>query len=182
MKKPVLYRTNGGRKDPEAIHRSHEIKFMKRHTYEIRVDWTGNDGQGTSTYRSYRRDHSITAAGKPVLNGSSDPSFRGDATRYSPEDLLVASLSACHMLWYLHLCSVNQISVLEYKDDALGYMDETENGSGAFVRVLLRPNVTIAQGGDPAKAHALHEEAHGFCFIAKSVNFPVEIEPKIVQK
>jgi len=155
---------------------------MKRHIYEISVAWTGNDGTGTSTYRSYRRDHLITAAGKPPLPGSSDPSFRGDPTRFSPEDLLVASLSACHMLWYLHLCSTNQISVLEYRDEALGHMDETENGSGAFARVLLRPRVTIAQGGDQAKALALHEEAHGYCFIAKSVNFPVEIESQIVQK
>jgi organic hydroperoxide reductase OsmC/OhrA len=150
---------------------------MKRHTYEIRVDWTGNDGEGTSTYRSYRRDHAITATGKPPLPGSSDPHFRGDPARYSPEDLLVASLSACHMLWYLHLCSSNQISVVAYGDDALGTMDETENGAGAFARVLLRPKVTIAHTGDPEKARALHVEAHGFCFIAKSVNFPVEIEP-----
>ena len=155
---------------------------MKRHSYEIHVDWTGNDGEGTRTYRSYRRDHTIIAAGKPPLPGSSDPSFRGDPARYSPEDLLVASLSSCHMLWYLHLCSANQITVLEYGDDALGTMDEEENGSGAFVRVLLRPKVTIARGGDPAKARALHEAAHGFCFIAKSINFPVEIEPTIIER
>jgi organic hydroperoxide reductase OsmC/OhrA len=155
---------------------------MKRHTYEISVEWTGNDGTGTSTYRDYRRDHSITAASKPLLLGSSDPSFRGDPTRYSPEDLLVASLSACHMLWYLHLCSANQIAVLEYSDEALGQMDETENGSGTFTRVLLRPRVTIEQSGDPAKALALHEAAHGYCFIAKSVNFPVEIESQVFQK
>jgi len=153
---------------------------MKHHTYEIQVNWTGNDGEGTSTYRSYRRDHSIVAAGKPPLHGSSDPSFRGDATRYSPEDLLVASLSACHMLWYLHLCSVNQISVLEYVDEAIGQMNEAEDGSGAFSSVLLRPKVIIAEGGNPAKASALHQEAHRFCFIAKSVNFPVTTESEII--
>lgn len=154
---------------------------MKRHTYQIRVDWTGNDGQGTSTYRSYRRDHTLTAPGKPPLLGSSDPAFRGDRTRYNPEDLLVGSLSACHMLWYLHLCSANQIVVLDYHDDATGEMQEDETGSARFVQVLLRPTVTIAVGGDRAKAKELHHEAHRLCFIARSVNFPVETEAEILE-
>lgn len=154
---------------------------MKRHTYQIRVDWTGNDGQGTSTYRSYRRDHTLTAPGKPPLLGSSDPAFRGDKTRYNPEDLLVGSLSACHMLWYLHLCSANQIVVLDYHDDATGEMQEDETGSARFVQVFLRPKVTIAAGGDRAKAKALHHEAHRLCFIARSVNFPVETEAEILE-
>jgi organic hydroperoxide reductase OsmC/OhrA len=150
---------------------------MKLHHYAVRIDWTGNDGEGTKTYRSYRRDHVITAAGKPPLPGSSDPSFRGDPTRYSPEDLLVAGLSSCHMLWYLHLCAVNHVTVLEYHDMAEGQMNEAEDGGGAFARVVLRPVVKIAAGDDTAKARALHEEAHRFCFLARSVNFPVEIEP-----
>jgi len=154
---------------------------MKQHTYQVRVDWTGNDGQGTKNYRSYRRDHTITSASKPAILGSSDPSFRGDPARYSPEDLFVAGLSACHMLWYLHLCSANQITVLDYQDDALGYMHETDDGSGAFVRVVLRPQVRLSSPDDQAKALALHHEAHRFCFLAKSVNFPVEIEARIVQ-
>lgn len=154
---------------------------MKSHNYEIRVDWTGNDGQGTSTYRSYRRDHTLTAPGKPPLLASSDPAFRGDGTRYNPEDLLVGSLSACHMLWYLHLCSANQIVVVEYQDNATGEMKEDDKGSARFVQVLLRPKVTIAAGGDREKARELHQEAHRLCFIAKSVNFPVEAEPEIVE-
>jgi organic hydroperoxide reductase OsmC/OhrA len=153
---------------------------MKQHHYAVRVDWTGNDGEGTKTYRSYRRDHVITAAGKPPLPASSDPSFRGDPKRYSPEDLLVAGLSSCHMLWYLHLCAVNHVTVLEYHDAAEGQMDEAEDGGGAFVRVVLRPVVKIAAGDDAAKARTLHEEAHRFCFLARSVNFPVEIEPAVV--
>ncbi|PYU05870.1 MAG: hypothetical protein DMG34_07280 [Acidobacteria bacterium] len=84
---------------------------MKHHTYRVQVDWTGNDGRGTKNYKDYRRDHIIASEGKPEIQGSSDPSFRGDATCYNPEDLLVASLAACHMLWYLHLCSVNRVSV-----------------------------------------------------------------------
>jgi organic hydroperoxide reductase OsmC/OhrA len=149
---------------------------VKQHTYKVQVDWTGNDGDGTKTYKSYRRDHAIEVKGKPPIPGSSDPNFRGDASRYNPEELLVASLSSCHMLWYLHLCAVNHVTVLEYRDAACGVMAENDDGSGEFVRVVLRPKVKIAAGDDRARAHALHEEAHRFCFIARSVNFPVEVE------
>jgi organic hydroperoxide reductase OsmC/OhrA len=158
-----------------------EEKILKEHTYEVRIDWTGNEGQGTKSYKSYRRDHTISVAGKPVIPGSSDPNFLGDPGRYNPEDLLVASLSTCHMLWYLHLCSINKIRVVAYHDPALGVMEEGADGSGKFVRVQLRPVVTISAGDDQAKATALHEEAHDFCFIANSVNFPVEIRPDIVE-
>jgi organic hydroperoxide reductase OsmC/OhrA len=152
---------------------------VKQHTYEVRVDWTGNDGEGTKTYKSYRRDHTIAAEGKPQIPGSSDPNFRGDASRYNPEDLLVASLSACHMLWYLHLCAVNHVTVMEYRDAPSGVMAENEDGSGEFVRVVLRPKVKIAAGDDRARALALHEGAHRFCFIARSVKFPVEVKPEV---
>jgi organic hydroperoxide reductase OsmC/OhrA len=154
---------------------------MKHHTYEVQVHWTGNDGEGTKTYKDYRRDHIIASRGKPQIQGSSDPGFRGDRTRYNPEELLVASLSACHMLWYLHLCSVNHVSVLDYQDPASGVMEEHKDGSGAFVRVLLRPAVTISAGDDRDKALALHSEAHRYCFIANSVKFPVEISPEIMK-
>src|SRR5580704_16057084 len=116
---------------------------MKQHTYKVRVDWTGNNGEGTKTYKGYRRDHTVASDGKPRIHGSSGPSFRGDRSRYNPEELLVASLSACHMLWYLHLCAVNKVTVLQYRDAALGTMQERPDGSGAFTRVLLRPAVTI---------------------------------------
>ena len=152
---------------------------MKQHRYEIRMKWTGNEGEGTRTYRGYRRDHLIEAADKPPIVGSSDPAFRGDPRRYNPEELLVASLSSCHMLSYLHLCAVNDVTVLEYHDNASGLMEERPGGSGAFVRVLLKPAVTIAGGSDRATALALHHEAHGNCFIANSVNFPVDVAPEI---
>jgi len=152
---------------------------VKQHTYEIRVEWTGNNGNGTKTYTSYRRDHVIQAAGKPPIPGSSDPGFRGDPTRYNPEDMLVASLSTCHMLWYLHLCAVNHITVVGYEDSALGVMQEHEDGAGEFVRVVLRPRVNIHAGDDRARALELHHDAHKLCFIARSVNFPVEIEADI---
>lgn len=154
---------------------------MKEHTYEVRTEWTGNDGQGTTTYNAYRRDHAITVAGKPLIPGSSDPNFRGDPSRYNPEELLVASLSACHMLWYLHLCAIKKISVIAYHDAALGVLEEAANGGGKFVRVELRPVVTISAGDDQARARTLHEEAHHYCFIANSVNFPVEIVPEVAE-
>jgi organic hydroperoxide reductase OsmC/OhrA len=152
---------------------------MKEHTYEVRLQWTGNDGEGTKTYKSYRRDHTIVCQGKPEVPASSDPSFRGDRSRYNPEELLVAALSSCHMLWYLHLCALNHITVVEYRDAASGVMRENSDGSGEFLRVLLKPAITLSAGEDRVKARELHHEAHRLCFIARSVNFPVEIEPEI---
>jgi organic hydroperoxide reductase OsmC/OhrA len=152
---------------------------MTQHTYQVRMHWTGNDGEGTKTYKSYRRDHIIVCEGKPEIPGSSDPSFRGDRSRYNPEELLVAALSSCHMLSYLHLCAVNHITVLEYHDAASGVMQENNDGSGEFVRVVLKPVVTVSAGDDRVKASELHHKAHRLCFIARSVNFPVEVEPEI---
>jgi organic hydroperoxide reductase OsmC/OhrA len=152
---------------------------MKQHLYNVSVNWTGNDGDGTKAYKSYRRDHTIESAGKPAIPGSSDPAFRGDPSRYNPEDLLVASLSSCHMLWYLHLCVVNHVTVVEYRDQASGVMQEHDDGSGEFVSVRLKPLVKII-AGDREIALALHAEAHHLCFIARSVNFPVEVTPEIL--
>lgn len=152
---------------------------MKKHEYAVHTKWTGNDGDGTKTYRGYRRDHVISAAGKPELAGSSDPAFRGDRTRWNPEELLVAALSSCHMLAYLHLCAVNAIVIEEYEDAAAGLMEERPNGAGAMVSVTLHPRVTISSG-DARKAEELHLTAHELCFIANSVNFPVANQPEII--
>jgi len=153
---------------------------MKNHEYRTSLRWTGNRGTGTSDYRAYGRDHEITGASKmAVVPGSSDPHFRGDATRYNPEDLLVASLSACHMLSYLHLCAINHIVVTAYEDDATGTMAENSDGSGEFKEVMLRPRVTITAESDTVKATTLHEDAGKLCFIARSVNFPVRHEPVV---
>ena len=152
---------------------------MKKHNYEVKTVWTGNNGEGTRTYRSYHRDHTISAANKPEILASSDPAFRGDPSRYNPEDFLVAALSACHMLSYLHVCAINNIVVTAYEDTAHGTMQERPNGAGAFTQVVLHPRVTISEG-DPAKAKELHHQAHELCFIANSVSFPVEVEPVII--
>lgn len=151
----------------------------RAHHYATTVTWTGNRGEGTRSYRGYGRDHVIEAAGKPPIEGSSDPAFRGDAACWNPEETLVASLSACHMLWYLHVAATAGIVVTAYTDAAEGTMAEDADGGGHFTAVTLRPRVTIAAGGDPAHAAALHEEAHAKCFIARSVNFPVGCAPEI---
>jgi len=154
--------------------------MAKEHQYGVTVTWTGNQGTGTSSYRAYARDHEIAANGKPPIAASSDPAFRGDKVRYNPEDMLVASLSSCHMLWYLHLCAVGGIVVTRYADRAEGTMAEDASGGGRFTCVTLRPEIAVAPGADLAKARALHDEAHHKCFIANSVNFPVACEPTFV--
>lgn len=147
------------------------------HAYSVTVRWQGNTGTGTSAYRAYERSHTVQADGKPAVPCSSDPAFRGDRTRYNPEELLVASLSSCHMLWYLHLASVEGIVVQAYEDIAEGLMTEQPGGGGAFTEVVLAPEITLAPGADVAKARALHADAHAKCFIANSVNFPIRHEP-----
>jgi organic hydroperoxide reductase OsmC/OhrA len=151
----------------------------KDHSYQVTVRWTGNQGQGTRTYAGYKRDHEIIVDGKELIPGSSDPNFRGDPTRYNPEELLVASLSTCHMLWYLHLCSASGIIVTDYQDSAKGAMKETSDGGGHFTEVRLRPAVIVAPGANLDLARSLHEKAHHLCFIANSVNFPVRCDPSI---
>ena len=153
--------------------------MAREHRYTTTVTWTGNTGTGTSSYRAYERSHEIGATGKPPIPASSDPHFRGDAARYNPEELLVASLSSCHMLWYLHLCASAGIVVTRYADAAEGVMAEEGDGGGRFTRVVLRPQIRVQAGADLAQAHVLHHDAHAKCFIANSVNFPIECEPSI---
>jgi organic hydroperoxide reductase OsmC/OhrA len=149
------------------------------HSYRIGLEWIGNLGSGTASYREYSRNHLIRSGDKPPLPASSDPTFRGDPSRYNPEELLVASLSSCHMLWYLHLCSDAGIVCTAYLDRAEGTMVETSDGGGRFTEVVLKPEVTIRPSDDLATATALHHRAHQLCFIASSVNFPVRCEPTI---
>jgi organic hydroperoxide reductase OsmC/OhrA len=154
----------------------------KQHRYPITITWTGNRGTGTSGYKAYDRAHEVSVPGKPVISGSSDPGFNGDPSRYNPEEMLVAALSACHMLWYLHLCAVNRIVVTGYVDRAEGSMIEEADGSGRFTGVVLKPEISVKPGADLELAHRLHREAHAKCFIANSVNFPVSHEPAISQE
>ena len=153
------------------------VTRVQEHTYDVTVTWTGNTGAGTTGYHAYRRDHEITHPGCPPIEGSSDPAFLGDASRYNPELLLLASLSSCHMLWYLHLCSVSGVVVQGYEDCASGTMSEGADGKGQFTSAVLAPEVTLAAGADRSLALSLHDDAHARCFIANSVNFPVRHEP-----
>ncbi|MEQ8711941.1 MAG: OsmC family protein [Cyclobacteriaceae bacterium] len=154
---------------------------MKQHQYQIKVEWTGNEGEGTLNYKSYSRSHTISGVGKyDEILASSDPSFLGDKSRYNPEDLFLSSISACHMLWYLHLCAVNKIVVTGYVDQAEGVMEEAANGSGKFVEVTLHPHVAIANEEHVQKAESLHAEANRMCFIANSCNFPIGHQPTTV--
>jgi organic hydroperoxide reductase OsmC/OhrA len=149
----------------------------RQHRYPVTVRWTGNTGSGTSSYRSYSRDCEITADGNPPIPGSSDPAFRGDPARWNPEELFVASVSACHKLWYLHLAAVAGIVVTAYTDRAEGLMVEDKGGAGHFVSISLRPEISVQEPVDIAKARALHEEAHSKCFIANSIKTAVTVEP-----
>ncbi len=155
------------------------VKSHKRHFYHVHVKWSGNTGQGTASYKSYERAHEIIVEGKPLIFGSSDPAFRGDKTKYNPEELLVASLSTCHMLVYLHLCADSQITVIEYTDNPVGTMVETEDGGGRFNEVVLKPVIKVTNGSNTTIAEQLHTKAHHLCFIANSVSFPVRCEPLI---
>ncbi|WP_316816396.1 OsmC family protein [Pedobacter nyackensis] len=154
--------------------------MAKEHQYQATLTWAGNKGSGTMDYRSYDRSYIISIDHKPDIVGSSDSAFLGDKTKHNPEDLLLASLSSCHMLWYLHLCSQNEIIVMEYKDTPIGKMNENADGSGHFTEVTLNPVVVITDESQVEKANALHDDAHRMCFIANSCNFPIKHEPKCI--
>lgn len=156
---------------------------MSRHSHQFAITtrWIGNRGTGTSGYTAYSRDHVFVAEGRPDLPGSSVPAFRGDPARYDPETLLVASLSSCHMLWYLHFCAVDNVVVVEYEDHATGAMVTEPDDRGRFTQVELRPRMVISAASDEELARSLHPKAHENCFIANSVNFPVTCQPEIVR-
>ena len=152
----------------------------RKHHYQITNRWTGNLGTGTSAYTAYSRNHELHAEGKSApISGASDPAFRGDPSRYNPEELLLGALSACHMLWVLHLCADAGIVITEYTDQVSGEMLEHADGSGQFTRVTLHPQMSITDGNRIAEAIAMHDRAHHFCCLARSVNFPVDHEPVV---
>lgn len=150
------------------------------HLYKIQIEWTGNRGEGTKKYDSYDRSHTLKVEDKVTIECSSDPHFRGDKTKYNPEELFLYSLSSCHMLWYLHLCADAGVIVEKYQDNPEGTMIETKGTGGHFTDVTLFPTVTVQHNSMFEKAKELHDEARKFCFIANSVNFPVKHVPTIV--
>ena len=151
--------------------------MAEEHEFVSRIEWTGNRGDGTKSYRGYDRTWDIATDGKPVTHCSNDPRLGGDPALPNPEDLLVSSLAACHMLWYLHLAAGAGIVVESYVDDPVGIGESTPDGAGLFVRAVLRPHVVVRAGTDLVRAEAIHHEISRVCFIARSVNFPVTYEP-----
>lgn len=152
------------------------------HHYHSRITWTGAGEEGTRTYKSYSRDYDIDMEGKVKILGSADPAFRGDPSRHNPEDILVGSTAACHMLWYLHLCAVNGIVVTAYTDAAEGIMSDGGDEGGHFTKIILRPTVTITPDSDADKAMSLHHVANQKCFVANSLKCPVEHEANILSE
>ncbi|MBO6794805.1 MAG: OsmC family protein [Balneolaceae bacterium] len=146
----------------------------KTHHYTTKITWTGNTGTGTSGYTHFSRDHEIEVGTKTIIKASSDPAFRGDPARHNPEELFLSSLSSCHMLWFLHLCTVEGVVVVDYQDEATGVMEESANGSGKFIEATLHPVVTVAEERMVSKVDSIHSRANKMCFIANSCNFPVK--------
>lgn len=153
--------------------------MTKTHHYAVDLVWTGNLGEGTTTPRSYSRNHEVAIEGVGTIPGSSDPAFRGDPSRWNPEQLLVASVAQCHMLWYLGLAAAAKITVTAYEDHPTGTMLEESNGAGQFEQVTLRPIVTLADPANADRARQLHAQVHEYCFIARSINFPIHYQPDI---
>ncbi|MDI2031232.1 OsmC family protein [Saccharopolyspora sp. TS4A08] len=153
--------------------------MAETHGYDVSIEWTGNLGTGTDGYRTFSRSHEILAEGKAPIAASADPAFRGDRSRWNPEELLVATVAQCHMLWYLHLCANAGITVIDYEDDAHGVMTMDEHGGGGqLTEVTLRPRVTVTDPATIDEANALHSKIHEVCFIARSVNFPIHHQPE----
>ena len=149
---------------------------MKQHEYTSAIAWTGNRREGTKSYRSYDRTWDIAIPGKPVVHCSNDPLLGGNPALANPEDLLLSSLAACHMLWYLHYASEAGIVVTSYRDTPIGIGESSPSGAGRFLRAILKPHILVRAGDDLATADAVHNRIHEVCFIARSVNFPIAIE------
>jgi len=153
--------------------------MLKQHRYTLKTTWTGNTGTGTSNYRAYERSLTISVEGKADILATSDTAFNSDKTKHNPEELLLASISSCHMLWYLHLCSEAGIVVENYTDNATGLMIETANSGGHFTEVILFPTITISNSLMKEEALELHQKANKLCYIANSCNFPILHKPII---
>jgi len=147
--------------------------LAKEHRYLLEIEWTGNRGTGTSAYNEYDRSHTIRTEGKTELQASSDTAFRGDKSKYNPEEFLVMSISSCHMLWYLHLCADAGIVVTSYVDKPEGIMVEDPVNGGRFTNVTLHPEIALKDLSRRDEADALHHTARKKCFISNSCNFEI---------
>jgi organic hydroperoxide reductase OsmC/OhrA len=151
----------------------------KAHQYKLTSTWTGNTGQGTKTYRGYERSLTVSAANKVDILCTSDTAFNSDKTKHNPEELLLAAISSCHLLWYLHLCADAGVNVTSYVDNAVGVMNETPDGGGHFTEVTLYPTIVVTDQAMVDKAVELHKDANRLCYIANSCNFPIHHKPSV---
>jgi len=147
--------------------------------FNSRIQWTGNTGTGTSSYQGYLRTWDIAVPGKPIVHCSNDPHLGGDPSLMNPEDLLLSAVSACHMLWYLHFASENNVVVESYIDKPKGLGETERSGRGRFLSIELSPSITLANDADLQLAESLHERVHDYCFIARSLSCPVYCRPQI---
>ncbi|WEV48395.1 OsmC family protein [Acinetobacter sp. ESL0695] len=151
---------------------------MTIHYYNVSITWEGNLGEGTTSYKAYQRDFKITHPHKPTILGSADPAYLGDKSRWNPEDLMLSAASACHKLWYLHLCAINGIHIVAYTDDAEAEMEDYHPiKRGHITQICLNPRITLKQGANLELAKKLHDLAHHECMVANSVNFPIYCKP-----
>lgn len=149
--------------------------MILKHLFRAAASWNLDKARGN--LKSYNRNHTISIAGKQILNVSAAKAFKGDSNLYNPEDMLLASLVSCHMMSYLYVCNQNGIEVLEYSDEAVATLVVESDGSGRFTEVILNPKVIITQADKKEEALSLHKKANELCFIANSCNFPVYHNP-----
>ncbi len=151
------------------------------HTFETTLAWPADAAQKLPPDPAFSRNSVLAAPGKPVIVASSPAVFGGDTARYNPEEMLMLSLSQCHLLTYLAIAAKKRMGILKYEDRVVGTLGMGASGKMQMVDVLLRPRVTVAKGTNLTDAHALHETAHASCFMANSVNFTVRNEPLIIE-
>ena len=147
------------------------------HTFFSHLDWSGAAKGATHEVATLNRALDVTIDGTTIPM-SSAPAFGGDPLRVNPEQLYVASLSACHALTFLFLAARDHLLVTMYSDDAAGELAMVD-GKMRMAVVKLRPQITLDPGADVDKARALVEKAHRQCFIGNSVLARVEVEPVV---
>ena len=145
-----------------------------KHEFQVEINWKKPEQTPIVADKKKFKNHKITLDNKPDLNVSAAKSFKGDASLYNPEDLLLSSLASCHFMSYLYCCSQHGIEVLSYTDKAFAYLEVNADGSGRIIKVVLNPEFTITNPNQVELAILLHTKANKLCFIANSCNFPVE--------
>jgi organic hydroperoxide reductase OsmC/OhrA len=155
--------------------------MAEEHVFETRLEYPADKAQKLPPDPDFSRDNRLIVEGHPEMPGALPAALGGHNRGYSPEDLMILSLSECHCLTYLRLAQKNRLAIRRYEDRATGRLGKNAAGMTQLLEVVLRPRVTVARGTDLAAARTLHERAHHHCFMANSVNFPVLHEPEIVE-